>query len=98
MCKHKPWYRKELRCVGESTYSNNSTNEREQCKLLAKQIAFSMNVLLFKVILDKSPSQLSYNIHLNECLFFVNKDYSSLVLLKHICMQIKLGRGVQPLS
>lgn len=40
----------------------------------------------------KSPLQLACNIHQNEYISFIRKDYSLLVLLKHICVWIRLGR------
>lgn len=99
MCKHNSWWRKELVCVGERIYSNNSTNDRDQCKLLAKQIALSVNVLFFKVILIQMSfaTLLRYTLHIwNKFTFLISKDYSLLMLLKYVRMKIRLYRGVQP--
>lgn len=41
----------------------------------------------------KSLLQLASNIHQNECISFISKDYSLLVLLKHICVWVRLRRG-----
>lgn len=41
----------------------------------------------------ESPLQLACNIHQNECISFITKDYLLLVLLKHICVWIRLCRG-----
>lgn len=41
----------------------------------------------------KSPLQPACNMHLNECISFISKDCSLLVLLKHICVWVRLCRG-----